>query len=124
LLLLIEQLPPDSRTKTAQRDRLDPFELARMAEHQADARAGWGPWGPLHELIAQVGERVDYLAYVTARAGGGKDAKEPARWRRPGVLGAVDLALVEQAISAPVVNQLETERAEREARRRAAQGRP
>jgi hypothetical protein len=115
-LSLVEQLPPESRTKTAERDELDPYELA---EQVGEPRRGWGPWGPYHEMIAQLGERLDYIAYLIVKTTpGATGAKEPHRWRRPGVLGAQDLAVLEETISAPVVASLEDERADRERRRR------
>lgn len=80
---------------------------------------GWGPHSRTHEMLAEIGERLDQLIYVVGKAAGGSP-KEPARWRRPGVLGAGDIAEIEAEVSAPVVADLEAERAEREARRRQA----
>lgn len=117
LALILEQLPPESRTKTAQRDTLDPIALAAHVAQQPPA-SGWGPHGRIHELLMRIGESVEWLRYDVARAGGAKP-KEPAPWRRPGVLGPQDLAVLEAEQSAPVVADLERERAER-ARRRAA----
>lgn len=116
LSVLLEQLPPESRTKTAQRDSLDPIELAEYAANQPPA-SGWGPYGPLHALLIQIGEQVAWLRHDVVRSAGGKP-KEPTPWRRPGVLGAQDLAVLEAEQAAPVVADLEAERAER-ARRRA-----
>lgn len=121
MLSLVEQLPPESRTKTAERDELDPFELAEMT---GEARKGWGPHDRKDELLMQLGERLDQICYLIVKTTpGATGAREPARWRRPGVLGASDLAVLEEIVSAPVVATLEDERAERErlrAERRAA----
>lgn len=81
-------------------------------------RRGWGPHSHTDELLHRIGERLDQLVYVLAKANGGK-AAEPAPWRRPGVLGADEIAAHKARMSAPVVDALERERAERE-RRRAA----
>jgi hypothetical protein len=115
VLSLIEQLPPESRTKTAERDEIDPFELA---EAVGEPRKGWGPHDRKDEALAQIGERLDHIAYLIVKTTpGATGAKEPARWRRPGVLGASDLAVLEEIVSAPVVDSLEQERAERARRR-------
>lgn len=112
MLLLVEQLPPESRTKTAERDEIDPFELAEMVDQP---RRGWGPHDRKDELLMQLGERLDQIAYLIVKTTpGATGAREPARWRRPGVLGAADLAVLEEIVSAPVVASLEDERAERE----------
>lgn len=110
LATFIDGLPPESRTKTAIRDDLDPFELAEMS---AAPRKGWGPHSRTDELTMQVGERLDWILYAIAKACGG-NPKDPAPWRRPGVLGAQEIAQRKAALSAPVVDQLERERAERD----------
>lgn len=118
-MMLVEQLPPESRTKTAQRDLLDPYDLAEAAEADGPRR-GWGPHGRIDERLCQIGERLDHIGYLLVRTSpGGGSARQPSRWRRPGVLGHADTSVIEEAIAAPVINQLEAERAEREARRRA-----
>lgn len=117
LATLVEQLPPESRTKTAMRDASDPYELAELAG--AGGGTGWGPWSHTDHLIAAVGERVDQLIVTLVRCHDGKP-DPPAPWRRPGVLGQHELAEAVYEVAAPVINQLEAERAEREARRRAA----
>ncbi|MEU8023752.1 hypothetical protein AB0B88_16205 [Micromonospora haikouensis] len=115
LAVLLEQLPPESRTKTAQRDDLDPVELARHVAAMPPS-SGWGPHGPIHELLMRVGESIEWLRHDVAKAVGGKP-KEPVPWRRPGVLGRQDMAAIEAEQSAPVVADLEAERAARAARR-------
>lgn len=116
LAVLIEQLPPESRTKTAQRDTLDPLELAAHVASQPP-QPGWGPHGRIHELLMRIGESIEWLRHDVARSAGGKP-KEPTPWRRPGVLGPQDLAVLEAEQAAPVIADLGAERAER-ARRRA-----
>jgi hypothetical protein len=111
----IDGLPPESRTKTAIRDDMDPFELA---DATAVPMRGWGPHGRMDERLMQLGERLDNILVAIARLGGSK-AEPPAPWRRPGILGARELAELRAKISHPVIEQLEAERAEREARRQA-----
>jgi hypothetical protein len=115
VLSLIEQLPPESRTKTAERDAIDPFELA---EAVGEPRPGWGPHDRKDELLARIGEAIERVGYLIVKTTpGATGAKEPPRWRRPGVLGPSDLAVLEEIVSAPVVDSLEQERAERARRR-------
>lgn len=116
MAVLVEQLPPESRTKTAQRDQLDPLELAEQLANQPPAR-GWGPHSRYHELLMQIGEQLTWLRHDLAKSMGGKP-KEPTPWRRPGVLGPQDLAVLEAEQGAPVIADLNAERAAREARRR------
>lgn len=110
LATFIDGLPPESRTKTAIRDDLDPFELAAMSNAP---RKGWGPHSRADEIAMQTGERLDWILYAIAKACGG-NPKDPAPWRRPGVLGAQELAAKKAKLSAPVIDQLEAERAERD----------
>lgn len=114
LLNFVEQLPPESRTKTAMRDQADPLAIAAQVE---TPREGWGPWSHSDHLLAQVGERLDVLHATVVKALGGKPA-EPAPWPRPGVLSADMLAELRAEVEAPMRDTLEAERAER-ARRRA-----
>lgn len=114
--VLIRGLPPESRTKTAIRDLVDPFELA---ESTGADRPGWGPHSRTDEGLARLGERLDRIIYTLYRVNGGKPA-EPAPWRRPGVLGARELAALQADVVAPVVDQIERERAERAAAKAAA----
>lgn len=118
LHLLIEQLPPESRTKTAIRDLQNPFALAEAA--QLGGQRGWGPISRTDDLLMRLGERIDWVAYVVNKTAGGTP-REPLPWRRPGVLGPAELETLSLLIAAPVIGQLEQERAAREAARRAEQ---
>lgn len=114
---LLEYLPAESRTKTAQRDMLDPLELAALAD--GDVARGWGEHGRVHELLCMIGEAVDRVGYYVLAANSEHKPKEPPRWRRPGVLSADEQARAIDPASLAVREQLEQERAER-AQRRAA----
>jgi hypothetical protein len=110
LLSLVEQLPPESRTKTAMRDDMDPHELAA---HVGQPRPGWGPWSHTDHLLAQIGERLDALQVTLVRVMTEAKPADPAPWPRPGVLTPEQLAELQAEVEAPVVNVLEQERAER-----------
>lgn len=112
---LIEQLPPESRTKTAQRDLIDPLDLADLAG--GDAAGGWGEHGRIHELLCMIGEAVDRVGYYVVAANTDGTVKQPPRWRRPGVLGADDEARADLAAGAEVRAALNAAREERERRR-------
>jgi hypothetical protein len=110
LLSLVEQLPPESRTKTAMRDDMDPFEIAAQVE---EPRPGWGPWSHTDHLLAQIGERLDSLQVTLVRVMTEAKPSDPPPLPRPGVLTPEQIAELRAETEAPVVNVLEQERAER-----------
>lgn len=84
--MLLDHLPPESALKTAERDALDPRELAA---HASDvAAAGYGPWSHEATMLAEVCDRLAHVAYVVVRSQGGK-AKPSDPYPRPGVVPKV-----------------------------------
>lgn len=117
---LIGQLPPDSRTKTAMRNDIDPIEMAAASDVP---RRGWGPHTYRDDILCRIGEAVDRLTVTLIKVNGGT-VGDPAPWRRPGVLSADEQTARMLEIGAPVIDQLEAERAERERRRRSLPATP
>lgn len=115
---LVEQLPAESRTKTAQRDLMDPIDLATLAA--GDTTRGWGEHGRVHELLCMIGEAVDRVGYYVLAVNSEHKPDEPARWRRPGVLSPDEAMFVVDPESAGVRAEIEAEREERRRRREAA----
>lgn len=98
------------------RNALTPVQMAALAD--AADNPGWGPHSYTDELLCRIGEAVDQVAWTLVALKTDK-AKPPARWRRPGVLGARDQAEAEYDQNAHLYEQIETERAEHAARRAA-----
>lgn len=80
--MLLDHLPPESQTKTAQRDSLDPAEVARMAK--APWR-GYGPWSREAMMLAEVVDNLNRVVYTLIRVNGGK-RPPPDPYPRPGVV--------------------------------------
>jgi hypothetical protein len=116
LAVLIEQLPPASRTKTAMRDAMDPHELAALS---AVPRPGWGPHSYTDDLLCRIGERLDTLVFALIKVNGGSPP-QPDPWRRPGVLSSLERAEATYEEGREQYAQLEVERLERQANRRKA----
>lgn len=120
LAVLVEGLPPESLTKTAIRDDMDPYEMARASGVE---RPGWGPHTYTDDLLCRLGEAIDYVAWAVIASNSEKTPPVPAPWRRPGVLSAREKAEHDYEISRPVYEQIEAERADlrrRQAEHRAA----
>lgn len=77
--LLIDKLPPESATKTRERNKYSPEQLRQISKGQRDH----GPWSQLELLVAQVVDEIGALIHVTA---GGKGPK-PKPFPRPGIAG-------------------------------------
>lgn len=80
--VLVDQLPPESCTKTAQRDSLDPAEVARMAK---GPWSGYGPWSREALMLAEVVDHLNRVIYTLIRVNGGK-RPPPEPYPRPGVV--------------------------------------
>lgn len=81
LRIWIEQLPPESATKTAMRNAI-PLETLREASR--DARPDLGQWSGVETLLASLKDEVTRLLHVTIAANGGKPGEfEPTP--RPGI---------------------------------------
>ena len=86
LAVLYDGLPPESLTKTAQVDALDPAELASMAKKDRD---GFGPFSRTDMLIADLVDAVNLNTYILRLANTDKakqkSVKPPEPVYRPGV---------------------------------------
>lgn len=83
-MVLVEQLPPESSTKAAMQDSIDPAELAKMAR-SGGSWSGYGPWSREALMLAEVVDRLGDVVYTIIRANGGK--RPPADpYPRPGVV--------------------------------------
>jgi hypothetical protein len=82
LQVYIDQLPPESCTKTDVRDSLGAQQLAAMASVPDDDK--YGSWSHLELLIAGLSDRLDWVIWAVLASQGGKP-KEPTPMRRPGV---------------------------------------
>lgn len=76
-------LPPESATRTAQRNEYTDEQLAQMGKQQT----GHGPFSQLELLVADLIDEVAWNTYATLAAVGGKP-KEPKPYPRPGVPGS------------------------------------
>lgn len=79
LWVLIDQLPQESRTQTALRDKQENALLEPSGEQK------FGPWTPSDFLMANLIDAVNFNTYVTARAAGDKDFPKPTPTARPGM---------------------------------------
>lgn len=75
-------LPSESCAKTAQRDSLDPVEVAQMAK--APWR-GYGSWSREALMLAEVVDNLNQVIYTLIRVNGGK-RPAPDPYPRPGVV--------------------------------------
>lgn len=86
LAVLYDGLPPESLTKTAQVDAIDPAELASMAKKDRD---GFGPFSRTDMLIADLIDAVNLNTYILRLANTdpkkAKSVKPPDPVYRPGV---------------------------------------
>lgn len=76
---LVDHLPPESASKTAARDEMDPAELAALPKPD-----GHGPWSAVEMRLADIIDQLSWLIYATYHAQGGKP-KKPTPVPRPGV---------------------------------------
>lgn len=90
----LDWLPPESATKTAMRDDMDPAELAELAREPAE---GYGPWSGDRSMLAEIRDSVERVVYAVIRANGGK-TPPPEPYPRPGVVKAADKHLDRAAI--------------------------
>jgi hypothetical protein len=84
LRILIEGLPPHSRTMTAMRNDTPAEELAKQAEHGEPEKARWSQ---LEQLVAVVADRVARLEWVLLCVNIEQKSKRPdppEPIRRPG----------------------------------------
>lgn len=85
LRVLIQGLPPESRTMTAMRNALPDEEFAEQAENGQPER---GRWSQAEQLLAGIHDRLASLQHVTICAhtdSKSKRPKAPEPMRRPGV---------------------------------------
>jgi hypothetical protein len=81
LRILVENLPPESATKTALRNAV-PAEMLENASK--DARPDMGQWSGVETLLASMKDEVTLLRMVMVAANGGKPGDfEPTP--RPGI---------------------------------------
>lgn len=73
---MIDQLPPESATKTAIRDALTPEQLEAIPEATTH-----GAWSRSEMLLARIGDMVAHLAWMQSD---GK-TRPPAPLSRPGI---------------------------------------
>lgn len=78
---LVDQLPSESATKTAQRVELGHDELSRLS---ADAQAGMGPFSHSDYLLTALADRLDHIWHALIRVNGGK-VEHPKPLPRPGI---------------------------------------
>jgi hypothetical protein len=78
--LYIDRLPPESLTKTHERNKYSPEQLRQLGKQQ---QSDHGPWSQLELLVAHLIDVVEWLVHVT---NGGKGTK-PKPYPRPGVTG-------------------------------------
>ncbi|MFC9268907.1 hypothetical protein ACFTXJ_14190 [Streptomyces zhihengii] len=90
LRVLIERLPPESRTMTALRNGLSQEEYELQARK---AKPEEGPWSQSEQLLAVIADSLQQLQYLTVLAnsdGKGRKPRRPEPIRRPGVAAKVD----------------------------------
>jgi hypothetical protein len=80
--VLIRSLPPESATKTAIRNNMNPLHTASAAKSSDAAQA---PWSHTEMLLALLVDNIRWLIFVTLRVNGNKKAKAPEPLARPGV---------------------------------------
>lgn len=117
LRVLLDNLPADSATNTAVRDRFTDAELAEMSERRGDS--SYGPWGRLDYWLAGLSDRIDHLAWVMVRVNGGK-GDAPAPLPRPGLVVESEFAPPDPGL----VALLEARRQDRRAQQAPACGCP
>lgn len=79
---LVDHLPPESASKTAARDEMDPAELAALPKP-----AGHGPWSAVEMRLADIIDQLSWVVYAVYHSQGGKP-KKPQPFPRPGVKDA------------------------------------
>jgi hypothetical protein len=79
---LVDQLPPESATKTAARDSLTDEQLADLLD--AEKPSGHGQWSHIGLLIAAVFDVLQQIRHVLIVANGGT-SDIPKQLPRPGV---------------------------------------
>jgi hypothetical protein len=88
LRVLIQHLPPESATMTAQRNELTAEEYEQQARKGEPERA---PWSMTEQLLAGITDSLHQLEYILVVAnsdGKGRKPKRPEPMRRPGVGGS------------------------------------
>jgi hypothetical protein len=87
LRVLIQGLPPESRTMTALRNSMPEEELEEAAERAEPEK---GRWSQVEQLLALVSDRVARLEHtvICALVEKSKHPPEPEPIRRPGVQAA------------------------------------
>ena len=94
--VLIRSLPPESATKTAIRNNMNPLHTASAAKSSDAAQA---PWSHTEMLLALLVDNIRWLIFVTLRVNGNKKAKAPEPLARPGTrLADVDTEPVLHAL--------------------------
>lgn len=83
LLMFVDGLPPESLTRTAQRNEYSDEQLAQLAKQQT----GHGPWSHHDNLLVDLIDELRWNTYATSAAAGGKP-EQPKPYPRPGVLGS------------------------------------
>lgn len=78
--VLLDTLPPQSRTKTAMRERLGD----QVSAPEPGADPGHGAWSHLEMLVAELIDANRMVEHAVYRSQGGKGSP-PARYPRPGV---------------------------------------
>jgi hypothetical protein len=81
--VLVEHLPPESATKTAERDSFDPAEIAKLSREQA--WSGYGPWSREALMLAEIVDHLNRVIYTLIRVNGGKHPPADP-YPRPGVV--------------------------------------
>ena len=85
--VLIDNLPPESATKTSARDALTDEQLAKLLEaEQGPAAPGHGPWSHLEHLSASIVDVLQQIRHVLVVVNGGT-SDPPKPLSRPGVGG-------------------------------------
>ncbi len=81
--VFVAGLPPESLTRTAQRNEYSDEQLAQMGKQQT----GHGPFSHLELLVTHLIDEVAWNTYAVSAVNGGKP-KEPKPYPRPGVPGS------------------------------------
>ena len=80
--VLLRNLPPESRLKTALRNAASEAEIKQMAD---GADPSEGQWTHTDMLLALVVDVLRQVLYVLLKANGAKNVKQPEPVPRPGV---------------------------------------
>lgn len=83
--VLIDGLPPESRTKTAIRDAHGAVALAQQAKDSGGGDDGWGSYSNSDMHIAALIDEIRWLRHAVYHAQGAKP-KRPKQYPRPGVM--------------------------------------